>query len=451
MSIMQRKVSSGRVSVQFVCILVCGFSFFSIPDIFADHCSIPALKEQLNSINKYWVNHDSDFSEPVDQSCVIGDVQLIQCHLRLVEAALRKNCPAGLTQIQINNREKCLDILHQYWTNGVFPINTHHPVRTPYFIDERGTACAVGQVIISTGFLSLAEKISRENNYALIEDLHYPELKSWAAQFGFVLDELKWIQPTYPQNCTYTECEDDTHRNVSCYGGNDGCIGNPQELFWASGASYIVWPIPIYYWNSGVWQSIDHMCDLSAGNYRLEAYDLLDSALYIYYTITQPEPILHELGSTYDDGTCNGTVAVSATGGVPPYTYEWTDQQQFTNTIQGLCSGVYHVVISDANGCRVQDSVIVDFISATRDVLTQELQFYPNPVSQKLSYSTEMQVLQGIKVDISDSMGHSVFTEKINQHYSEVDVSDLPDGIYFLRLSNGSKVVQKKFIKSSSF
>lgn len=47
--------------------------------------------------------------------------------------------------------------------------------------------------------------------------------------------------------------------------------------------------------------------------------------------------------------TCTGTATVLASGGTPPYLYNWNDGQLQTNsTAVGLCAGVYCVTVSDA-------------------------------------------------------------------------------------------------------
>ena len=71
---------------------------------------------------------------------------------------------------------------------------------SPFFIDHLGTACAVGHLVREDGGIAFAEKIKKENNYAYISELQliYPELKSWADNNGFTMEELAWIQPGYP-------------------------------------------------------------------------------------------------------------------------------------------------------------------------------------------------------------------------------------------------------------
>lgn len=48
--------------------------------------------------------------------------------------------------------------------------------------------------------------------------------------------------------------------------------------------------------------------------------------------------------------TCNAIAIAVATGGVPPYTYQWDDNaNQTTDTAFALCAGTYTVLVTDAN------------------------------------------------------------------------------------------------------
>ncbi len=67
-----------------------------------------------------------------------------------------------------------------------------------------------------TGELELVGRIRTENNYAYIHELtKYKRLEKWAKEYDFTIDELAWIQPTYPPlNPTFTGV-----------GNGDGVIG----------------------------------------------------------------------------------------------------------------------------------------------------------------------------------------------------------------------------------
>jgi gliding motility-associated-like protein len=92
----------------------------------------------------------------------------------------------------------------------------------------------------------------------------------------------------------------------------------------------------------------------------------LDTGMY-YITVTdahgcQVRDTVHIIGpppiritfSTVNNlcyGYCNGVASANASGGVPPYTYHWSNPaSSTTDTITGLCAGVYTVTVRDANG-----------------------------------------------------------------------------------------------------
>lgn len=57
-------------------------------------------------------------------------------------------------------------------------------------------------------------------------------------------------------------------------------------------------------------------------------------------------------------GACDGTVTVSPMGGIAPYAYNWSTGAT-TATLTSLCAGIYDVLITDAMGCTVTDSITV--------------------------------------------------------------------------------------------
>lgn len=58
---------------------------------------------------------------------------------------------------------------------------------------------------------------------------------------------------------------------------------------------------------------------------------------------------------------CNGTANVTASGGVPPYTYLW-DNGESVNNISGLCNGIYTVTVTDAVGTTESINVEISTI-----------------------------------------------------------------------------------------
>ena len=65
------------------------------------------------------------------------------------------------------------------------------------------------------------------------------------------------------------------------------------------------------------------------------------------------------------NGSCDGTAEVTATGGVPPFTYSWntTPGAQTGAKATGLCAGDYIATIKDATGCT--DTIHVNVLQPT--------------------------------------------------------------------------------------
>lgn len=55
---------------------------------------------------------------------------------------------------------------------------------------------------------------------------------------------------------------------------------------------------------------------------------------------------------------CDGTANVVASGGVAPYTYQWSNGTT-SSSASNLCAGTYSVTITDANGCQAVESVTI--------------------------------------------------------------------------------------------
>lgn len=130
-------------------------------------------------------NEGADFSTP----------EKIRAHLAATEARLRAApAPEGLG----TQRAAMLERLHAYWQRGVFPENTHVSAQVPVFVDDRGVACAVAQLVIDSGHEDLAQQIRRTDNHGYLLEMNQPGLATWIASSGLTADELAAIQPSYP-------------------------------------------------------------------------------------------------------------------------------------------------------------------------------------------------------------------------------------------------------------
>jgi len=151
---------------------------------------------KLVEVNSLWKEQQDVRSLPdySDKS----ETEWIRQHLTLVEQTLRSREVSHLTPQQRQNRLRALDNLHQYMLAGAFPVNDDYSYRTPIFIDKHDNFCAVGYLVKASGNEQVSRMIASKTNLAYVREMNYPELTSWANEYGFTTDELAWIQPAYP-------------------------------------------------------------------------------------------------------------------------------------------------------------------------------------------------------------------------------------------------------------
>lgn len=141
---------------------------------------------------------------------------------------------------------------------------------------------------------------------------------------------------------------DIVQQNPLCFGQNSGSItgtgwgGTPLYTFTLSTGITITEPFA----NAGVTFS-----NLSPGTYTMSVIDANGCTATQTITLTSPPQLNAYASSTNAScGGTNGTATASASGGTPPYSYQWNTGQN-TSTIGGLGAGTYVVTITDANGC----------------------------------------------------------------------------------------------------
>ncbi|MEO1411282.1 MAG: T9SS type A sorting domain-containing protein [Bacteroidota bacterium] len=98
--------------------------------------------------------------------------------------------------------------------------------------------------------------------------------------------------------------------------------------------------------------------DLAVGLYELSVVDSDSCARDLIFTISEPLDLLATatVTPTDCDGSPNGSITISVTGGAPPYTYEWEGGWPASSTITGLPPGPYTVTITDSNACTAEVS-----------------------------------------------------------------------------------------------
>ncbi|SFT75422.1 Por secretion system C-terminal sorting domain-containing protein [Lishizhenia tianjinensis] len=153
-------------------------------------------KNHLLTVNSQWTYFSKDI--PAEEVVFDNDIDRIAYHLQTVCRLLNAQNTEHLSAPQLENRNNTISILEGYAARKVFPTNHYHTKRQPYFIDNYGVHCAVGYLVKETGFPEISKEIARTQNYAYVKEIQSEALLQWAKDYGFSVQELALIQPTYP-------------------------------------------------------------------------------------------------------------------------------------------------------------------------------------------------------------------------------------------------------------
>jgi len=108
-----------------------------------------------------------------------------------------------------------------------------------------------------------------------------------------------------------------------------------------------------YQWNDPLAQTTPTANGLCAGTYIVTVTDANGCSGNDTITINEPSLIVPNAVTTLATcGICDGTIALSPTGGTAPYTYNWPIIGATTPNVNALCAGTYTVEITDANLCK---------------------------------------------------------------------------------------------------
>ncbi|NQZ69151.1 MAG: SprB repeat-containing protein, partial [Lentisphaeria bacterium] len=134
---------------------------------------------------------------------------------------------------------------------------------------------------------------------------------------------------------------------VTGTGGSPYSFGDPYTYIWTPSGQTT--------------QSVTGLC---AGTYMVTVTDSLGVSAQDTVVISQYPVLTAAITSSIDVscfGMCDGSASVLASGGTGGnYMYTWDDPfLQLTQTVTGLCAGVYQVIAIDTNGCLATDTIVI--------------------------------------------------------------------------------------------
>lgn len=167
------------------------------------------------------------------------------------------------------------------------------------------------------------------------------------------------VTVTDANNCTITQSEQVTQPpspiTITGSGNTIACgatTGNVNINVSGGGIPYI------YNWSDG--SNAQNISGVSPGTYTVSVTDIYGCQVTQDFTINTLTNLTATTSST--DAACasspTGSATVTPFGGLPPYSYQWSNNQT-TTTISNLNIGLYTVTITDATNCAIVASATV--------------------------------------------------------------------------------------------
>lgn len=195
----------------------------------------------------------------------------------------------------------------------------------------------------------------------------------------FCIDKNAVLQDQETKVKTFTDYEVSLNSQpVKCFGEATGSASiniqgskGPYKVIWSTGDSTF------------------SIANKPAGLYSVQVINKFGCAKYYEVTIEQPTllTINHSITQPLCYGNNNGKIMVSASGGIAPYTYLWSNNST-VDSIDSLSIGSYTILVKDSNNCLSNDSFVLAYSYAYKPTINAAQNYICNGDSLSLSTSS---------------------------------------------------------------
>ena len=146
-------------------------------------------------------------------------------------------------------------------------------------------------------------------------------------------------------------------------------------------------------------------------------------------------------------GGNTGSINLTVSGGVSPYTYQWSNNAT-TEDISGLSQGTYTVTVTDKYCGTAVLSVYVDNTTEIKEnKVSASLQVSPNPAKGLVTINTTNAFTQAT-YKLIDITGRTVMEgSNFSGNDFTIDISAQSEGLYLIVVNQGETFLRTKIIK----
>ena len=158
------------------------------------------------------------------------------------------------------------------------------------------------------------------------------------------------------------------------------------------------------------------------------------------FEVSQPTAVV----ATFN--TSQTPFAASASGGTPPYTFEWLyfgNYQSSGTTFNPIENGEYTLVATDANDCEGRLMRVYNTV-AVSEFEELEVLIYPNPVSDHFNVEIKSETnSEDFTFKLLDARGR-LLSQDLFKKSIQIDRKNISPGVYFIHLNSDSNFFNEK-------
>ena len=222
--------------------------------------------------------------------------------------------------------------------------------------------------------------------------------------------------------------------NVSCFGAFDAEV----NIIVTGGSDDYS-----YLWSTG--DTTVSISQLGPGTYFVDVVDSEGCFAADTFEVTEPA-VLEVLETSVDPtpGNDDGSISVTASGGVAPYTISW-DNGASDFDLNDLAAGTYVYTVTDANDCIHSDSVTLELIIGVNSPIAQQVSIYPNPSMGEINIESSINEMDLVVYDL---LGRVVYQNRKPDNVAvwTLSLDHVAAGVYYFKVRTAEGDLLKKVV-----